>query len=473
MQLHEFKPKDTRNYRKVINQFCLDIDGFRREPEDTQLHLVNMVRLSRAKYRQHKTYPEGAWFHHRELDLTFGRGQFKLINYRLRLFKIMACGNGVQGLCDAYIPLDKTIDTYLKGNGRKPRGQLQKTYDGAGRIINKLKRALHSRNTSGDSRSFWKQYEKLIPQLVPVDIEKLNWLENEIKARLEGDLFVPDVDRDKAWRWLDKIAIIRNGATREVTGRGIVEHNYKEASTGRLSATHDDNLQNCPRLIRHTALHGMWDYDFSNCHYSILTQMVHIRGMDTTALFNIRHYLENKKEVRQTLVDDIGVSESRVKGALNAILYGGHATAHPKTKMYKAFDRDVEKINAIANHPLYSGLEKDVKEATRFVLEVFPHKGNRYTNMLGKKVGADNPPGEIMANLLQGAEAKMLSIALELYHDSIVLLVHDGFVCKTRLTRHQQQALIDAIKHTTDYVMTLDEKELRAEAPDADMGLSR
>jgi len=67
----------------------------------------------------------------------------------------------------------------------------------------------------------------------------------------------------------------------------------------------------------------------------------------------------------------------------------------------------------------------------------------------------------------------MLSIALELFHKNIVLLVHDGFVCRNRLDQDQQGVLIETIRDVTGYVMGLDETQLRAETDNVDVGLSQ
>ena len=79
------------------------------------------------------------------------------------------------------------------------------------------------------------------------------------------------------------------------------------------------NLQTVPREIKQVALHGLYEYDFENCHYAILHQLAAKHGLECPA---IAHYLKYKRPVRKQIVDDIGLSLDEAKRCLIALIYG-------------------------------------------------------------------------------------------------------------------------------------------------------
>jgi hypothetical protein len=84
---------------------------------------------------------------------------------------------------------------------------------------------------------------------------------------------------------------------------------YAEQSTGRLFAE-GLSLQSAPREIRNAALAGCWDYDISNCHWSLINEVAATHGHICHA---IRHYLANKAEVRSEIAEGAGITPAEAK----------------------------------------------------------------------------------------------------------------------------------------------------------------
>ena len=57
-----------------------------------------------------------------------------------------------------------------------------------------------------------------------------------------------------------------------MSGYGKIAHEYVMCGTGRLFAK-GISLQSAPKIIKQCALPGMWEYDFSNCHFTIIKQL--------------------------------------------------------------------------------------------------------------------------------------------------------------------------------------------------------
>jgi hypothetical protein len=481
MKLYEYTPGTTANYKSKLSAFQKTIDGFKDQPVEVQHALVNMVTEANKKYRQHIMSSEGAHFTALELEKTFGRGKFDQINNVLKMFVVLKGGNSYQHVTHAYIVTDKVLDTYRKAIRKKPRGRLKTTYDLFDRRIRKLRRALVSRGKNEQTRLFWKQYEKLLPHEVPINIEKLDELEKKVSgySRLTFEtpagetrqLFKSGIEADNAERMLDAIAEVRARATRDVTGRGVSEHNYREGATGRLWAINAGNLQNnANRIIRKYALYGMWDYDFSNCHYILIYQLALSYGYECK---HIRDYLANKQGYRLRLSAEFNLPVTAVKEILLALMYGARLSGYWESAVYDLVGGNRDKMERVKDHEIVSGIYNDLKHARKVILENYPKWGRKYKNLAGLTIHDSKEDKEILAFIIQGIEAKALSIALQHFHKDIVLLIHDGFICRERLPQDRVNDMLKDIADQTGFVMELDEDRLIPEPEELYLTLNK
>jgi hypothetical protein len=82
---------------------------------------------------------------------------------------------------------------------------------------------------------------------------------------------------------------------------------------------------------------------------------------------------------------------------------------------------------------------------------------------MGKPIDGEKPPKQILAHLIQGVEAQMLNVVIDLYPNNIVLLQHDGFAANTRL---DEQRIMAEIEGVTGYKMRLESANIQLH-PDA------
>lgn len=217
-----------------------------------------------------------------------------------------------------------------------------------------------------------------------------------------------------------KLLILANNTGQ---GGGKIPMRYREADSGRLYGV-DVNLQNVSRVIRDAALCGNYDYDIENCHYSLFSQLAAKGGFDTRA---INYYLANKKSVRETIAENIGITLKQVKTCLIAIMYGAKASVYYKTAIPQVLGSP-EKATALYHHPIFHGLLNDIENGRPLIINATHQHRGMYMNAMGK--GISNGVGEkkILSHVLQGAEAKILNIVGELYSPDLLLLQHDGWV---------------------------------------------
>jgi hypothetical protein len=179
--------------------------------------------------------------------------------------------------------------------------------------------------------------------------------------------------------------------------------------------------------VRQAALHGLYDYDIENCHYSILAQMAHKHGYECTA---INHYLANKKQVRQQLADAFGISIGQVKQALIALIYGARLSHRTEDALPEILG---SATTTAYENPLFLGLSNDIKGAGSAILKGQVISRQTIKSIRGLPMNLVDEGGKkvsdkkLLAHLLQGVESLALECAHRLYPESIVLLQHDGW----------------------------------------------
>jgi len=437
--------RDKLTHKSDLEAFRSRWPGFGKQNQNIQRALLRGIKHAFNPARQHKADQDFFWWHYPEIEKDFRRGKFDEINDQLRIFEVSANYSMKDGETRRYRLTPDAERIYLDTLDTKRRGQLGKLLDANGDVVRTLPGPVAAKDVNGNTAKVWPG--EPVPRLVPVQIEVVDRLVENL-ANPSGDLFFQASDSSRRERTV-AAGEIRKMATTSVAGRGFVAHRYQEAGTGRLTAIGSANLQNTPRTVRKAALIGLWDYDFENCHYAIFQQMAARYGCGCPT---IKHYLANKRTVREDIAADIGVEIKRVKRALIAVIYGARATESRYAALYKEMGYDSGRTRSLLQHPLFIGLHRDVKIARNAILSSWPVRRRRLINEAGKGISIDARKEQRMAHLLQGAEAIILRAALRQYSDKIVLLVHDGFVT----TEAIDEAVIESVvEDETGYRMQL------------------
>jgi len=394
-----------------------------------------MIMQAPTKYREHSHYEGWASFHHEHLNEKFGRGRFAHINARLQIFLSAPDWSKVEGYTKPYKLTDLVAGLrtkFLSSYSRRATDLL--TEDGK-TLRTAPKQAIESKRKTDSgalvTRSGW--HGKPVLCAVPVNRMMLERLALTLEAKLysmaygfQPDLLHTDPDPNYLQELLDEVRIVLHHAN-NTTAPGKVLHRYTQTDSGRLYAS-NVNLQNAYRPVRQAALHGLYDYDIENCHYSILSQLAERHGHQCDA---VMHYLDNKDQVRKSLGIEFGVKPKQVKQALLALVYGASFSEDPKRALPKILGSK-ETALAFYQHPTFKALGDDIAAARTAILygpkKVEVYRG-RITNLRGLKMEPSKQNGErqLLAHLLQGIESMALEACHDLYGEQIVLLQHDGF----------------------------------------------
>lgn len=440
----------------LIRSLKRKISGFSKEPEEVQHHLANLIWHSTQKRRRHKTHEGYMSISYQELYGKFGRTGFKEVNDRLGLFEVLEHWSKKKNTTKGYKLAGKaqTVKSqFLNANIRR----LDNLIGGDGRKLRTPPKAVASKNMKGITASKWKHTE--FKSTVAVDMDALRSLRKHLRAikrdmeagHWAGDLFFREETPKQIEYCLEVIGQILRMARTTTAGQGYVIHRYVESKAGRLYAK-NINLQTTPTAVKQASLHGLWEYDFENCHYAIFKQLAEKAGIECR---NIADYLERKKEIRQQIAHEVQITEKQAKTCLIAIMYGArqsqwHTSAIPQTIGDKAA--------VLYRNSLFAGLMDDINKGRKAIISNWQNSGRTtYMNAMGKRIGKKEKPEEILAHLIQGEEAKMLHIALDLYPEQIVLLQHDGFATSERINSRK---ISSEIKKQTGFDMALSEEQI-------------
>ena len=457
-----------------------EFPAIKREPASVQLALCSMIFEAPTRYRAHTHHEGHSRFTWQELEQSFGRSGFKVINDRLGLFEVLKNETGRDdwnwqkegdGRTKAYLLTEQvsTIrDNYLKGVlKRRPTNWL--TEDG--KYLQTLPaNAMMAKNKDGQSRRGFKDLP--VTTKVAVNMVQIKKLIVSIQARLiayEADIFpgqrgfvngelfseVPDT---KFLNALKQEASMLYAQANNNKWPGFVMHRYMEVQSGRVYVQGANNLGNCYRVLREVAMagKGMYDIDIENCHYSILAQMAASHGYQCTA---IQDYLDNRKPIREALAAEFGLSVQQVKDALIALIYGAKFSAYYKDALPKIFNGDTALADKIYRHPKFLALHDDIAGARAVVLDALPVSRKTIQNCRGLTIRVGGTDGsnkrQQLAHLLQGVEVTALEAAYRLYPKEIVLLQHDGFAATCQLdTKRIEAAMLEA----TGYTLKVEQK---------------
>lgn len=453
------------------------IPGFKCEADSCQYALARMVWMGRTKRRRHPHFENAMSFGYEELAEWFGRGQFDQANKRLSFFKVS--GNWLHKSQRSH----RTDENFTKGYwftdmvqasrdqyfNRRWRKETRLLFI-EGQIL-KAQKTLPAAFASTDTKGKASRVSKAAKgskelRHVPVDLDTLQrlrkWLTGIRREWLAGRAPHDLVTKYPSLVVIERLheltsQVIRMAKT-DVAGHGYIAQQYTESPSGRWYAN-GVNLQNSSTLIKEAALAGLWEYDFSNCHFDIIRQMAGQYGYQCNA---IADYLASKKTTRQAIADQAGISVAQAKVCLLAIMYGARAS----TWHENAIPQEIGKAAAdrLYKVDLFKGIMQDVARARAVILKKWPRTANgSLTNAYGKAISATDKRAQQLAHLIQGAEAKALMVAIDMHPNDLVLLQHDGFVATRKL---YAPAITKAVFQATGYLLELEESQIQVN-PDA------
>ncbi len=434
-----------------IELLSKDIKGFETLPFNKKFSLAAMILETGSKRRQHYADKDQSAFFYQELDRYFGKGGFKVINDKLRLFEVSTNWQFEHNESKKYKLTRKTVRVLKKWLklADKPALTDELVFEN-GKTMRKPPQAIAAKTASGNTAKNTTQKEAQIEALTPINMGNLQNYKKSKAADLKRkqqqkgtlDLFGEEQTEVEIQRSIDYIKLLVIYAKTDIGQNKFIVHRYVEHKTGRLYAQGVANLQNAPRSIRQAALQGFYDYDIENCHYALFRQLAARAGFQTP---NIDDYLKNKKEVRESLADEIGAPSGQVKECLIQLIYGARRTEFSKAAIPKTLDKkeysisgkaylDKDSTRKFINHPFVKALYEELKQGRKVIIanQQVSRMGN-IKNLMGCTIAADEEEEKILAHILQGIEAKILEIARELYGKDIILLQHDGFTSRIKL----------------------------------------
>ena len=453
------------------------IPGFKREADSCQHALARMVWMGRTKRRRHPHFEGAMSFGYEELEDWFGRGQFTAINDRLGFFRVsdnwlFKLEGGVRtddNFTKGYWFTDlvqASRDKYFDRRWRKEtrllfiEGQIlkaQKTLPGAFASTDTKGKATRISRAAKGSKEL---------RHVPVDLDTLGrlrkWLTGIKREWLAGraphDLVTQYPSLVVIERLYELTSQVIRMAKTDVAGHGYIAQQYTESPSGRWYAN-GVNLQNSSSLIKEAALAGLWEYDFSNCHFDIIKQMAAEYDYECKA---IADYLADKKPTRQAIADQAGISVDQAKVCLLAVMYGARASTWHENAIPEEIGK--EAATRLYKVAAFNGIVKDVARARAVILKKWPRTANgSLTNAYGKAISGTDKRARQLAHLIQGAEAKALMVAIDMHPNDLVLLQHDGFVATRKL---YVPAITKAVLQATGYLLELEESQIQVN-PDA------
>ncbi len=330
------------------------------------------------------------------------------------------------------------------------------TADGVG--LRTIPKAVACKNMNGVTTKAWREAKVL--NKVPVDRGALRGLRAHLE-RISGDeqrlaTFgngAPDENAATVDYYLGVIARVLLLSRTDVAGEGFLMHRYVEAKSGRLYAC-NLNLQTVPRLIKQAALHGLWEYDFANCHYAIFAQLAGRFGITCSEILK---YIANKDATRRGIAERNGLSTEEAKTCLLAIMYGARASEWHQTAIPHTIG--VERAKRLYQDSVFKALLGELEATRAAIIDAWPHRNREHiVNDVGYGIDTRESAKCVLAHLLQGVEAKMLRAVVDAFADDLLLLQHDGFASRRQLDVAE---IAKVVEEATGYRMGVEEERIR------------
>lgn len=446
------KPPKRYTPKRFMGRLADLKQGFDQLSPYLQRAVTNYILRIGANRRPHLTRPDETSIPYQDFYATVGPGVIQQINDIYHFFDI-SDENHKEGTTRGFtLPPDvqKIFADYAESL-EEPSTEL---LHGNGNLLLTVPSAIDSRDARGNPRKGFKiasPFEK-----VEIDIEALQAALTIFLYRRLDPYMINQPDAAMVAQ-LDYLCQHIGGLIRScetfVVGRGMKMERYRESEAGRLYALHEYALQGTQREIRNTALNGYYDYDIENCHYAIFYQMALKAGYHALA---VKDYINDTRGTRERLSDDVLITSKQAKVALLMSLYGAAESLNPLRSIPKLIG-DMRRLDLLYAHPIFMSIKMDLREGGEAILKAHRDKKG-YTNILGKRISANENDRRILAHLMQGVEAKALDSMMMVNPLSTAVAIHDGFVSPLRLNLTE---LEDAIERATGFTFTVTVEQLK------------
>ncbi len=439
------------------------IAGFEAESDQHKFALARMAWVGLTKINQHSHFPDAMSFSFKELDAAFGRSKFKEVNLRLDLFTFTPNWSKADSYTRGYMFSGRAREAIQDYLDSRSGTVLTRLIMADGKALKKVPAGVASKDKSGVTTRAWVNARSL--DRVAVNLTALDRLKRELSGACEthrseevalGRSDTPETAAiERTVAMISKIQLL---SRTDVCGVGVMAHHYEEAQSGRLYPV-GINLASAQSVVKDAALEGHWEYDISNCHFAIASQMASKHGYECVAITN---YLRNKDSVRLEISKGAGINKEQAKKCLLALLYGARASKWKDTAIAREIgEAATERLIAV---PDFKALMVEIRGAREWILSKCERTARGFVrNAFGKSISDAATMEQQFAHLLQGVEAKALQAAINAYPDDIVLVQHDGFVSRRRLDLADLGA---AMRTATGYTHELEEEHLKARPED-------
>lgn len=202
--------------------------------------------------------------------------------------------------------------------------------------------------------------------------------------------------------------VIRMAKT-DVAGHGFVTHRYVQAAgVWRIEISFRPYS-----AIKQAALAGLWEYDFSNCHFTLQAQMA-ARAAALVFTEAIAHYLSHKKATRQAVPAKAGITEAQAKLCLLAVMYGARASEEClRTPFPGRWARGYGTLSEVGEFKAISADGLSPQDHPKALAQAHQQCGRLATTLAAPST-AKSPASRLTA-LAQGVEALALKAVIDLY----------------------------------------------------------
>ena len=146
---------------------------------------------------------------------------------------------------------------------------------------------------------------------------------------------------------------------------------------------------------------------------------------------SFKYYLTHKKEIREKIANDIGMTIDDAKMCLLALMFGAKMSTWEDNSIPQAIGK--VRAGALFKHPRFKAIAGELSRGKKLILERSTKSKTKLINVMGKSISLKESTNKRLSHIIQGIEAQALKACLTLYPDDIVLLMHDGFVSKKAL----------------------------------------
>lgn len=307
--------------------------------------------------------------------------------------------------------------------------------DSAGRLVNRAKPVLRSKDQSGGDAKRPNKWG--ITWLCAVNVAALEAAEVCVDEGLgldpkriteESSALLPGIrefwqDQKRTRDYLVACKKQINGilatANNPRFGNGNYPQVYQQSRAGRWYCESGTGLQNHRRFVREIALWNHHKYDIANAQLALLLQLA---GETIESKFELGLYLTTKEYSRKLFSEIADLTADEAKQAIIALAFGSNPTSYNMANTLQGKNEQFFENSAM------KALAREIRETREQAIARAPSNKTGILNCLGRLISHSATPSQKVAHLAQGAEAACLMAVIESpWADNLTMLLHDGW----------------------------------------------